>query len=512
MAELETSVVTKVYPGEYRDSLFLMKLSNDISSWPDVEQAVIFVGTEGNKRILDQLGLLSEGAKQATAHDLIVAARTSRPEEMFLAALNNRIRETDQHRDITDGYRSLGGALATRDDTDLVFLSIPGEYVTPLAQEALENGKHVFCFSHHISIEDEIALKLMAIERQLLMMGPDCGTAVLDGIGLGFANQVRPGQIGIVSASGSGLQEVMSLIDRYGGGVSQAIGVGGRDLSEEVGGLMCEQAIRKLAGRDDTKVIVILAKKASPDAIRRVLAAANEADIPVVADFARAAADNLLSNSNAILVDTFEDCARQALHLCGIDWAGSTDTREVQVSLNQMLGKLETSRRRVYGLFGGGSLCAESRNIMLKHDLTVSTNLDGPLPNDASGHILLDLGAEEFTQGLPHPFIDQRVRSMKLAQACAHPEVAILLLDVVLGWGCHPDPAGEVVNVLNQSNIGSSNGPIIIASVCGTESDPQRYSWQRNKLIEAGVLVTGSNAQGAFLAAEAVRALETSRT
>ena len=509
MPEPRAKIVNSVYSGEYRDSLFLMKLSNDISAWPDVEQAVIVMGTDGNKLILDQVGLLGGEAEQATAHDLIVAARTTRSEQAFIAALEALMRETDRKMDVREGYPSLGTALAARDDADLVFLAIPGEHVTPLARQALEGGKHVFCFSHHVSIEDEVALKRLALDRDLLMMGPDCGTAVLDGYGLGFANQVTPGPIGLVSASGSGLQEVISLIDRHGGGISQAIGVGGRDLSEEVGGLMCVQAIRKLTQSRDIKVIVILAKKAAPDAIRGVLAAGADAGIPLVADFVRGS--DLTSNSDSILVDTFEEAARQALRQCGIGWSAAMEGTEMRIDLSRMVAGLTPSRRRVHGLFGGGSLCAEAGHILEQHGLSVRTNFNGPLPADAGGHILLDLGGEEFTQGRPHPFIDPRTRSLMLTQSWSDPEVAILLLDVVLGRGCHPDPAGELAKVLIQLKTENGNPPVVIASVCGTEADPQGYSQQRRKLIDAGVLVMESNAKAAILAAEAARILEGSR-
>jgi FdrA protein len=418
------------------------------------------------------------------------------------------LQDTDFTSRPNAGFSSLEEALQSRPDARLVVLSVPGEHAAALARQTLEHGQHVFCFSHHISIEDEVALKQVAMAQGLLMMGPDCGTARIDGIGLGFANQVPSGTIGIVSASGSGLQEVMSLIGRLGGGVSQAVGVGGRDMSAEVGGVMAEQAVHFLAEGGMTQVLVVLAKSAAPDAVRRVLKAADEAGLPVVADFMRTAAQPQMPGSSAILMDTFEQCACRALELGGYRKCRHVGARSKDSRWKEMLGSLKPSRRFLHGLFGGGSLCAEARLLLEQRGLKIRTNLDAPLPAYAPGHILLDFGSEEFTQGSPHPFIDPRQRSVKLRESWSNPEVAILLLDIVLGWGCHPDPAGELSALIESMRNDTTDRPLVIASVCGTDEDPQCYSHQRKLLEEAGVLVLDSNAQAATLAAEALLSLE----
>src|SRR5690606_14776291 len=122
----------------------------------------------------------------------------------------------------------------------------PGVYAAFEAFRALENNLNVMMFSDNVTVEDEIKLKDLAVKKDLLMMGPDCGTAIINGVGLCFANKIKRGPIGLVAASGTGLQEVTVLIDQFGGGISQAIGVGGRDLSKDVMGRMTLHAINAL--------------------------------------------------------------------------------------------------------------------------------------------------------------------------------------------------------------------------------------------------------------------------
>ncbi len=498
--------VVHLLKDEYRDSFFLMRLSNEVSAWPGVRQAVIVMGTESNRRILSQVGLLVGDAETATSADLVIAAEVDAPlsRGSFLARLDQHLRQMERGARSAASFDQLPEALAERPDAALVAISVPGEHAVGLARQALEQGRHVFCFSHHITVEDEIALKRLALAKGLLMMGPDCGTAILDGVGLGFANQVRAGCIGVVSASGSGLQEVTTLIHRAGGGISQGIGVGGRDMQDPIHGLMAEAAVRLLARVPQTRVIVLLAKKASPEAQRRVLGAARDAGLPVVADFLSMPDGFVgLESGQVVLAETFEGCARQAMLLAGLPWNLPTLVEEPQVWLDLALAELPSGRWAVRGLYTGGSLCAEAADILSAHDIDLRTNLDGPLDSPAGGHALLDLGAEEYTEGRAHPFIDPRLRSLEIEAAFADRSVGILLLDVVLGWGCHADPAGEVAAALRKARHEHGPGPLAIASLCGTPEDPQNLNRQREQLQEAGCFVATSNAAAAYLASEA---------
>ncbi len=496
--------IARILRNEYLDSLVLMNLSNEVSAWPGVRQAVVVMGTDSNRRILEQLGLLVGEAHTATPRDLILAAEleASLGEAELLARLEERMKHQPRGVQAEAAFDRLETALEERPAARLVAVSVPGDYAAGIARQALEHGCHVFCFSQHVPIEDEIALKELAVERGLLMMGPDCGTAILDGCGLGFANQVRAGSIGLVSASGSGLQEVVSLIHRAGGGVSQAIGVGGRDMRSPVNGLMAEAAVRMLGRDPQTRVITILAKSASAEARRRVLRAAQETRLPIVVDFGPNGGSEL-RRDGAVAADTFEACAREALALAGVGWNLPAPEANVEARPAARAGGLAPGRWAVRGLYAGGSLCGEAARILSARGVVPATNLDHPLHSRPSGHWLLDLGAEEYTEGRAHPFIDPRLRSLEIEQAFADESVGVLLLDVVLGWGCHPDPAGSIVAALQTARAQHGSGPVIIVSVCGTPDDPQGFERQSARLEQAGVFVAESNAAAARLASDA---------
>lgn len=499
--------ITRVLKNEYLDSLVLMDLSLDVSGWPGVKQAVVIMGTDSNRRILEELGLLVGEARTASRHDLILAAEVDEPlgEVEFLGRIDERIKR--QHKGPSGGERfaDLGAALDSKPKARLVSISVPGEYAASLARTALQHDRHVFCFSNHVSVEDELALKTLAVARGLLMMGPDCGTAILDGCGLGFANQVRRGSIGVVSASGSGLQEVTTLIHRHGGGISQAIGVGGRDMRDPVNGLMSAAAVRMLGSMPETRVIVLLAKSASARARTRVLEAARIIGLPVVVDFL-SEDGGAQDRGDVRVADTFEACAAAALEAAGIASEETQPDAEEAAHLNDGSAKWPLRGSLIRGLFAGGSLCAEAARILGQGGVRVATNLDQPLTPLPDQHVLLDLGAEEYTEGRPHPFIDHRLRNLEIERAFAHGSVGVLLLDVVLGWGCEADPAGAVASALKQARLNEAGGPLVIASVCGTDQDPQRFDVQCGRLRDAGVVVAGSNASAARLALRAIGA------
>jgi FdrA protein len=338
--------------------------------------------------------------------------------------------------------RSIAAAARREDDLSLAFLSIPGEHVAYEASAALEAGLHVFCFSDGVSLEDEVALKRRAVERGLLFMGADCGTAIIDGIALGFANAVRRGPVGIVGASGTGIQEVSCLLDAAGVGVSHAIGVGGRDLSAEVGGLMTRAALELLAQDEDTRTIVVISKPPDPQVAEAIEAAAAETGKPVILGFAT----------------TLVDVARQA---------GGAPPDDAQLRRPPVRGEIR-------GLYSGGTLCTEAAAIAGRGTFT-------------------DFGADEYTEGRAHPMIDFSLRREHLAAA----REPVVLLDVVLGYGAHPDPAGELAPVIEGLD------KHVIVALVGADGDPQGLDAQRERLEAAGAVVVRGNARAAALAKEA---------
>ena len=497
---------------EYRDSLFLMRLSNEVSNWQGVQQAVIVMGTQTNKSILQEVGLLEGEAKDASPDDLVVAIEmdTTISEADLVSRLDKQFESGKSLPHTKEGYRNLEEALKSKLDAKLVVISIAGEYAFDVAKKALENRRHVFCFSHHISIDDEISLKKLALQKGVLMMGPDCGTAILDGIGIGFANKVRRGRIGLISSSGSGAQEVSVLINNSGGGISQVIGVGGRDMDTPVDGLMTEAALRMLSQSNEIDVVVILTKKASFEAQVKILSMLQEINIPAVVNFSLDTGRLPQFKGRIEFATTYEETAQKAISLINLPWNLPPIQGISNIQLIKNLKKINRGRKYVRGLFAGGSLCNEAVNILTSQGLKVHSNLSGQLGSQIKGHVLLDLGAEEYTQGLPHPFIDPRIREIEIEKAIEDNSIGVILLDVVLGYGCHPDPAGEIVRTLQkaQKKHGENLRPVFIAYVCGTPEDPQNFALQREKLISAGVLITESNASAARLTADIVSNLE----
>jgi FdrA protein len=453
-------LVNRVERGRYLDSVALMRVSRRLEALTGVQAAALMIGTPSNKALLRSAGLLAAEGERATPNDLIIAVRGSgaRP---ALEAAGGFLSETKPEGDGKGlaSARSLKGALELLPQANLALVSIPGEFAAYEARRALERGLHVLLFSDNVALEDEVALKRLAAQRNLLLMGPDCGTAIIAGTPLAFANALPRGDIGIVSASGTGLQEVSSLIARMGGGLSHGIGVGGRDLDARVGALGTLAAIDALEQDAATAKLVLISKPPAPEVARKVLARIKQCTKPSVVCF--------LGLDEPGIAPTLRDAAEAVMHK-KLAWEKPST------------GK---ANGLVRGLYCGGTLCAEAELIFRRRGL--------------AGHRFIDLGADEYTRGRPHPMIEPQMRNDHVARALADPGVAVLLLDVVLGYGAHQDPAG----VLLMNNLSPKT---VVASVTGTEQDPQGWSRQAARLREAGVLVAPSNAHAAELAASLV--------
>jgi FdrA protein len=384
--------------------------------------------------------------------------------------------------------RSLGAAAAELAGANVALVSVPGEYAALEAHRALSRGLHVLLFSDHVAVEDEVALKRRGAAGGLLVMGPGCGTAMLGGVGLGFCNVVPSGSVGIVAAAGTGAQEVACLIAAAGGGVSQIVGVGGRDLSEAVGGLAFRQALALLGDDDETETLLLVSKPPAP-AVVRALGDALPAGKRAVAAFVG------LRESDAPyeVHHTLEAAARAAAG------APPPDLGALERAVDER--RARTAGRSVLGLFSGGSLAHEALTILETALGPVAGNVSGR-EEGAGGHRVLDLGEEEYTQGRPHPMVDLDVRVGMLEEAAGDDRVGCVLLDVVLGHGAHPDPAGELAPAV----AAIAERALVLARVCGTDEDPQDARRQTATLQAAGALVAPSNAAAARLAVRAVRA------
>lgn len=495
-----TVLVNQIRRTFYRDSVALMRISRSVSSLAGVEAAALMIGSATNKKLMQGADLLNSDGESAGANDLIVAVRADTPANAATAvkeaeALLEAPAAADQGADQWSP-KSLDTALQQLPGANLALISVPGEFAAAEARRALQKGLHVMVFSDNVPLADEVALKQEAKARGLLMMGPDCGTAIIGGVPLAFANVITRGEIGIIGASGTGLQEVSTLIARNGSGISHAIGVGGRDLKEAVGGITTLMAIDALDRHPDTKQIVLISKP--PEASVAKLVLDRVATSKKQFSICFIGVDDMEVPANAKLSSDLRTTAENALSGKHIDWNGTAP------SATGLAAGIERGRNKVRGLFSGGTMCAEAQVFFRRAGIEIASNAPIPgvgKPTDATAntHVLLDLGDDEYTVGRPHPMIDPMLRNQMLSETLSDGETAVILMDVVIGYGAHANPAGELVSQLPPPQARKA---VLITSVCGTEDDPQSYSRQVSLLQDAGVIVAPSNAHAAELAIE----------
>lgn len=464
--------------GSYVDSIALMHIAEELQRLPGIAAAALLMGTPANRAALVEASLSPPEAENAGPNDLVVAVRAEEADagraalgraEALLAS-----RHRGEHPALELPPRSISSATRRTAEANLAVISVPGEHAVAEAHQSLSAGLHVFLFSDGVSLSDELALKLRARRRNLLVMGPECGTSILHGVGLGFANRVRRGPIGLIGASGTGLQEITTLIHRFGSGVSHAIGTGGRDMHADIGGITTLQALALLAADAGTRVIVLVSKPASAVVAYRVLAAASATGKPIVACLLGWRGN---APAGVRVVDTLEEAGVAAVAALGV----ALPAPEAP--------KLAPGRKplgQVLGLYTGGTLCDEARRIV-----------------GAAGLRFVDFGAAEYTRGRPHPMIDPGRRSAAVARAGEEAGVGVLLLDVVLGSCAHPDPAGAVAAAISEARASFTRRGRrleVVAHVVGTEDDPQRLADQEDALRALDVVVCGSNRLAALTA------------
>jgi succinyl-CoA synthetase alpha subunit len=491
---MSAAIANRVRRGSYLDSVALMRLSRTLAARDGIEDAALMMGTPANKGIMSNACLLDTNGAAAESGDLVIAVRATSAAQAD-AALAEAEKMLDRPRTGTGGSdawrpRTLRAAVDLVPGANLALISVPGDFAAAEARKALRRGLHIMIFSDNVSLADERALKEEARERGLLVMGPDCGTAIIGGIPLAFANRVPRGDIGIVGASGTGIQEVSCLIAQGGGGLSHALGVGGRDLSEKIGGLSTMAALAALDNDPGTRHVVLISKPPSPEVAAKIAERARASRKTFT--FCFIGAEGLALPPNVALVSTLKAAAESAL-------GRVAEARRFDPA--RMAEPVAWSRRRVMGLFAGGTLCAEAQVVFRAAGEKADSNTPVPgfgRPTGGNeGHLLIDLGDDEYTRGRPHPMIEPAVRDAPLRRALSNPTIGVILLDVVIGYGAHADPAGHLAGVLARPD---GARPLIVASVTGTEGDPQRRSAQVARLEAAGVRVAPSNADAAAVA------------
>ncbi len=466
----------KVFPRLYRDSVALMAIASDVEKRKGVMRAGAVMATPGNLEILGRSGMLP--AHLAAAPDdlvLVVRASDEQTAEDALDAATAAL----THVDPSSGPRAEVAPQTVREglvasaDATLLTVSTPGTYAPAVVEQALRHDLHVFCFSDNVPLGDEVRLKRLAVERQRLLMGPDCGTAILDGVPLGFANVLRPGPVSIIAASGTGAQEVSCLLDAAGVGVSQLIGVGGRDLSTEVGGLMTHLALDLVAADEASELVVVVSKPPAPQVADRLLDRLAGLGKPVVACLLGAED----ADGPVVVRGTLEGGAVAAAALAGTPLTIEDDAAEEEPTA-PLTG-------RILGLYTGGTLASETKVVLGRAGVPAE---------------VLDLGDDEYTAGRPHPMIDPEARAERIAIAGADPNIALVLLDLVLGHGANTDPATPVAEAVQRARAAAAADGrelVVVGSVCGTAADPQGIEAQRRILRDAGVVLHPSNAAAA---------------
>jgi FdrA protein len=500
----------------YFDSVFLMAASAELARIEGLEAGHLVLATEQNRALLQAQSFDPAPFASLGPTDLVIALRAAEPEVIDAALERVELLLQRARPETDDGTREapvgLDGGLARLPDANLALISVPGAYAALEAHKALTRGLNVMLFSNNVSLEDEIALKRRAAELGLLVMGPDCGTAMIGGTPLGFANRVRRGPVGLVGASGTGLQEVACQLHRIGSGVTHILGTGGRDLKAGVGARTTLAALDVLSADPDTRVVVVVSKPPAREVADLVLRRLRQLDRPSVVCF--------------LGQDLGEDDEENQLHhartLAEAAWVARRLARNEPVAVTQpyeivrldetlLIGTMSERQRHLIGLYTGGTLAGEALLTLRRElgDERVSSNLSPPEPG-ARGHTVLDLGADEYTRGRPHPMIDPAPRNEQIRERGSDPETALLLLDVVLGHGSHPDPAGEAARAVADARRGNRS-LAVVGSITGTDLDPQNLRLQEQVLEDAGVQVLPNNAAAASFAARLILALEEAR-
>ncbi len=512
--------------GKYYDSVTLMLVARDATNIEGVEDAAVVMGTGQNKSILETSNMLLDTFKDATDSDLLIVVKANNEETIKMAfeKIDEFLRERMSKTQEAGEYmpKSLEGALKFVKDANMAVISVAGKYAGDEAMKALQHGLHVMLFSDNVSLEKEIELKKYARDNGLLVMGPDCGTAIINGAPLCFSNVVSRGKIGIVAASGTGLQEVSSVITNEGAGISQAIGTGGRDVKKDVGGIMFIEGMKALEEDPETDYVVLVSKPPHPEVLKKI-ANLIKSDIkkPVVGIFLGGDPE-IVKSAGAIPATTLEEAGLIAVSLAkGKSLDDSKKLlmeREVEIT---KIAEKETKNKKkgqkyVRGLYTGGTLCDEA--MLLSRQIIGEVHGNAPLNPEfklkdswiSEENTFVDLGEDEFTVGRPHPMIDFTLRNKKIVEEAKDPSVAIILLDVVLGYGSNMQPGEELVPAINEAKkVAGEDGRNItfISSITGTDKDPQDRGKVKKQLESAGVIVMPSNAAAAKLSSYIVKNL-----
>lgn len=487
---------TIIKKNSYQDSINLMLLTNAVSTIEGVNKVQVMMATPSNKDLFKDAGLYTDELGAAESSDMAIVVDTD--DESKVDEVNEKTEQYLEDQSISNAaesfktVRTWNKATETLPNANVALISVPGEYAAEEGEKALDNDLHVFMFSDNVPLEDEARLKQKANEKGLLFMGPDCGTGILDGVPMAFANAVNKGRIGIVGASGTGIQEVSAIVDRLGEGVSHAIGTGGRDLKDEIGAITMMNGIKALENHAQTDVIAIISKPPAKEVRDQVVELLHSVSKPVVAIFLGEKPTKF--EGNVYHAYTLAETAHIAVDLA----RGNEVRTDGYIGDYKYEGaNLKENQKGIHGLYSGGTLASEAA-VLLSDALGLGseiTNEDGYVFRK-DNHVVVDLGDDQYTQGKPHPMIDPETRAKFIKEAAKNEETAVIVLDFVLGYGSHDDMASALLPAIKEGiEHAKSEGRelYVVASVCGTNNDPQDYQGHIKRLKEAGVIVKDNN-------------------
>lgn len=508
-----------VKKGEYFDSVSLMIVGKEISKMPEVEDATVIMATAENKTILQTANLYLDEFDQYNDTDLLIVIKTAAEDKIdkVFAEVEQLLSDIRHHNDEGGSFnpKSMEGALQRQPNSNLALISLPGRFAGKEAMKALQKGLNVMLFSDNVSLETEIELKKYAVQKNLLVMGPDCGTAMINQVPLAFCNAVNKGDIGLVAAAGTGLQEVSSLISEEGFGISQAIGTGGRDIKKEVGGLMFLSAIDLLVEDKETKVIVLISKPPDAEVLKKINRKIAKVQKPIVAIFL-GSEEKLPQNKNLVLCKNMQEAALKACALSNQSELSDVDKflveqqQECHKIATENFSKIGENRKYLRGLFTGGTLCDEMQIILQQAGIEVYSNRAREAKYiladnwQSQKHTLLDFGEDEFTVGRLHPMMDFELRNKRILQEAKDAETAIIFLDLVLGFGPHTEPLAENLPTIRKAQTIAPD-ILFVCSVTGTQADPQNRELIIKTLQDNDVIVLPSNAAGAETVKELIK-------
>lgn len=497
---------TVVKKGSYHDSVVLMLLTNQISTIEGVNKVSIMMATPANKDIFKQSGLDTEELMESTANDMVVVADVN--DDSLLDTIMTEVDEffkkqstANEGKKGAESVKSWDKALAKMPDADLAVISIPGAYAALEADRALDEGMNVFMFSDNVSIEDEKSLKEKAHKKGLAVMGPDCGTSIIQGVPVAFTNNVTPGSIGIIGASGTGIQELTTIIDRLGEGVKNAIGTGGRDLSKEVGGITMLDMIDAMEGDDSVKVLIVISKPPAKEVREKISARLSVFKKPVITLFLGEKPE--YHEENFYHTYTLDEAARLAVSL-----VRGEEVKEGEVEVDKSEFYPAEAKKTIKAYYSGGTLAGEAAMLIKEAlDMKVPPQKAEGFMLNTDGHIVVDLGDDVYTQGKPHPMIDPAKRIECMREAMDDASTGVVLLDIMLGYGSHEDMAGALlpaIEELQEKAKAEGRKIFFVATVCGTRRDYQGYDEAVNKMKAAGVIVCETNKLAVRTAIQAI--------